>query len=303
MEAATEPGNKVFQGLRPDVKAIWEIATGTGLFPNAFTPRSILREDAAANILSLRDEKNWVKGMFGTGDKPAPHYLGRFFRISPSDPKKNALHEMHDLRTRFLKQQGREAAPFRGISKMQKMRDAAMSDDQNKFQDARAAYLADGGTWEGFVASIGKIDPIASRLSDPMEKKFENEFITGEQKHKLEVARDYARELEIKLWSWWMAEEKGTASDKKLATLASTYSAAPPHRNPVEPREHYEERKAQWQEHANHAERLLKASGRTGPELRKLYLEHERDKAKAAGRRFDISDDLARRLGKVHRLQ
>lgn len=72
------------------------------------------------------------------------------------------------------------------------MRLAAMQEDYEAFKEARIAYTRSGKGYENFKASLRSIDPIANRLKDEDEIRFEREFLTGPQRQKLRVARDSA---------------------------------------------------------------------------------------------------------------
>ena len=107
-EMAKDPFNKIVQGIRPDVKAAIEVPMGQSLFPDAFNPRSQNRSEGLVSPFGLRDELLYFRGLAtGSGERARPHYIRRMF-MGVSDPKRNALHEMYDLRAKFLKKQGRK---------------------------------------------------------------------------------------------------------------------------------------------------------------------------------------------------
>jgi len=47
------------------------------------------------------------------------------------------------------------------------------------------------------------MDPIKQRLNARDEARFASEFLDSDQRRKLLIAQDYARQLEIRLTDWW----------------------------------------------------------------------------------------------------
>lgn len=202
-EMLKAPVNKLAQGLRPDVKGAVEVVSGQSFFPDAFNPRTVSRRDAIAGAFAVRDEARAIQGaLLKDGTRARPGYFERWL-FAIIEPRKNALHEMYDLREAFLKKEGKESPAFRGTSAFSTMRDAATNGDYQAFLEAKAEYVKKGKAYSNFKASLKSLDPIASRLNDADEKKFEMEFLSGVQRQKLTVARDYSKELETTLFAWW----------------------------------------------------------------------------------------------------
>lgn len=214
-EMAKAPVNKFVQGLRPDIKAAQELLTGESLFPDAFNSRTVPRGEVIPGVFGLADEYRAIKGAIAKeGSRAKPNYLQRKI-TGVVDPRRNALYEMYDLRTKFLKKQGIDTPDFHGISQFKNMREAAMSDNYEAFKEARAAYMAKtqkDDPYKSFKSSISNIDPVKNRLSDKNEKKFEKEFLNDIQRKHLNIARDYANQLEVKMWMYWRQAAKDAGS-------------------------------------------------------------------------------------------
>jgi hypothetical protein len=211
-EMVKDPINKVIQAVRPELKTGPEIVFGQSVFPDAASAlvegkplRTIDRDEAFANMFGLLDEWRATKGaLLAQGDRARPNYAQRVL-VGVSDPRQNALFEMYDLRERFLRREGKTIQNFRGDESFSKMRRAVMNDDTEAFEEAHAAYLDKGKDAGNFIGSLRNLDPIASRLNDADEWRFEQKFLSGRQRQKLQVARDYAGDLRVKMWNWWLA--------------------------------------------------------------------------------------------------
>lgn len=207
-EAAKDPVNKLVQSVRPDLKLGAEMATGQSTFPDVFAPRSTDPLTSFANVFGLVDEMNAAKGkLLQQGDRARPNYLARLLTVV-TDPRQSSLHEIYDLRSRFLESKGKERPPsFAGDPLMRNMRQAAMNNDREAFDEARRAYIKSGKQWKNFKASLAYLDPIANRLNDADENEFVSEYLTPVQRERLKVARDYAAEIRDTLTTWWFEEE------------------------------------------------------------------------------------------------
>lgn len=211
-EMAKAPLAKLVGGARPDIKTAIEVLTGRTLFPSPLTPRAIPRDIAATGLLGLQDEYLAIKGaVMRQGHRARKHYLRRLLGVS--DPRRNAIGEMHSLREKYLKKEGKERPPISAVSPFKTMRDAAYADDPKAFAEARRAYLAAGKTHANFIRSLSHVDPIGPKLSIKDELKFEREFLTNVQKKKLRIAKEYAAEIQVQLWTWW--SKSGEEAKKK----------------------------------------------------------------------------------------
>ena len=221
IEMAKDPANKVAGGIRPEVKVIGELWSGQSTFPDVFNPRAVARDETIPSSMGLVDEYRWMRGMLlGDGTRPREHYFQRMF-FGISDPRANAINEMHDLRQKFLSLEGKDSSNVGQTSRYKTIREAAFNQDYDAFVEAKEKYLKDGGTLDGFEAFLQRLDPVDGRLSDAMESKFENEFLTPEQRQKLSVARDYSKEIEVTLWQWWVASTSDVTEGNDLENRKS----------------------------------------------------------------------------------
>lgn len=268
------PLNKIIQGARPDIKIPLEVISGKTYYPDVTQPRTISRDDAIAGAVDLRDEWKAVKGwLTGDGSRARPHMGQRWLGLGVVDQRDSAMSEMHDLRNSFLKQKGKDVPQIDGGSKaIGNMRRAAARGNQEAFDDARRAYLAEGKTFESFSASLRKLDPVAERLKDDWEKEFEQEFLTVSQREKLKIARDYAQDLRISMFSMWQKSVEGGSAEAKSANdqavdhettsyLMRLTAPKPVLKGRKEDREQYAERLQRWQEGVEKARTYMKEHG------------------------------------------
>lgn len=207
-EMAKDPANKAVQGVSPHLKGPWEVATGQSLFPEFTEPRAADRGEHATAMLGLRDEFKLLRGQIaGTGETVRPHYLQRLM-MGVTDPRQNAMSEIHQLRRDFLDKKG-EVRPGGGYPSLIKhMREAAQNEDFEAFKQAKKVYiekknLTKAKAFASFKKSLTYLDPVHARLRDDLEREFENDYLTPLQKEKLKVARDYAKTLRVTLLQWW----------------------------------------------------------------------------------------------------
>ena len=222
-EMAFATPEKALNSLRPDLKALMELPTGTSLFPEPFQPRSVRRGEAVSHIFGLQDEYRWMKGWaLGDGSTARPHYWQRW-AVGVVDPRHAALSQIYDLRTDFLKKKGKEQKGIFPISRYKEARDAAKFENYDAFVDWKRSYVVERGddAQDDFKDWLNTLDPIANRLNDTDELEFEKEFLTNEQRQRLTVARNYAHELRDLLVSWWDADER--SQDMRKAVLSSAF--------------------------------------------------------------------------------
>lgn len=222
-EMAKAPLNKMFGSLGPHVKLPFEVAFGVSGFPDAFNPRTAPRDELVAGTFGLSDELKTLKGFLtGSGERARPNYFQRF--IGVSDPRRNALSEMYDLRNKYLRQKGQKSEFRGGASPFKVIRDAAIAEDYDAFKDAFKVYLASGKNLKSFTSSLRSLDPIASRLKKSMEREFEQDFLSDIQRKRLRVARDYSQELRVRLHEWRLRFLKEEPAFRSLSGLSSSRS-------------------------------------------------------------------------------
>lgn len=224
-EQGKSVANKLIN-LGGPAKGAIEVLMGRALWPDAFNPREVDRWEHAASQLGLLDEFRYLKGAAGqvqtkydipvaniaedwlkisrmAGSRGRDHYWQRYL-VGVTDPRSNALGEMYDLIRRFKEQQGVGQEDY-GISKYRNLRYAAVNEDYQAFKEALDKLRRDDPrfSWtRNFKPYLRNLDP-TNGLNRRDRLAFEREFLTDVQKQKLLTARDYARELESTLRTYW----------------------------------------------------------------------------------------------------
>jgi hypothetical protein len=215
-EAKWDAVKKVAGAARMDVKGGVEVLTGQSYFPDPFNPRKADRGELAASALALREEYKMLHGLLtGSGKTARKNYFERYL-YGIINPKDEALNEIYSLRDSFLKKKGEESPNPTGIPAIKEMKEAFKNDNYEAFLDARKVYLSQKGRgYKSFESAISRLDPMHKPLGklDEGESKIDREdefyqYLTAEQRGKLRVARDYALEMEGKLYDWWKRAEK-----------------------------------------------------------------------------------------------
>ena len=95
-----------------------------------------------------------------------------------------------------------------GESQFFALSQALQNEDFEAFKEGLSGFVAvkrrvGVNPFQSFKASLGAIDPIANRLNQRMEIEFEQNFLNGDQRERLRVARDYAQDLRALGLKWW----------------------------------------------------------------------------------------------------
>jgi hypothetical protein len=166
--------------------------------------------DLAAAPLGITDLYKSIKGLVtGSGETARPHAWQRAMGLTVTDPRVNALSEIHNARSDFMASIGKDRPESYGTSRIANMRNAATYGNRAAFRDALDTYLLQGGNVTSFRAALDRLDPIKTQLNQAEELRFTTKFLTGPQRQKLDVARRYAHELESTLVLWWGEEIEG----------------------------------------------------------------------------------------------
>ncbi len=216
-EVAKAPIEKLVGYVRPDIMGGFSVLTGQSLFPSPFSPRSTTRGEAIGDIVGLRDEYNWAKGMaLGTGETARKNYWQRWM-VGVVDPREAALHEITDLRERFLESKGVHTGGVYPVSEYRIPRNAAIAEDYDSFVAWKHNFETEhpSNAVDKFYKMLERIDPVASRLNDADEFQFIKKYLTPEQRSKLDIARDYASQLQRTLAIWWVADNRAKRQQKK----------------------------------------------------------------------------------------
>lgn len=300
-EVAKNPVNKVVGGVRPDLQFLFGVIPGLSYYPDVFNPRTTDRGELTAGVLGLTDEYKAARGAITKdGSRAREHYLERM--VGVSNPKANALYAMYDLRDKFLTKKGKpDAGRGSATSPIKIMREAVQAGDFESFKRARQEYLKAGHSYEGYQRSLQNLDPIGSKLNDELEAEFEKDFLSGDQKRKLRMAREYAADLQVKMWNYWrtasgedspeLQAKSGTNPTEELTKRAIALSRPKPiaiSKAAKEDGKTLKQVQAEWEADQNAAADWLKSRDVSKAELQKLFdsaIKDEVKDAKARGRR------------------
>ena len=278
-EVVKDPWNVLVSGLHPVGKGAAEIAMGSSSYPDVFNMRSADRLALASDVVGARDVALALRGFFTqSGEGVRPGYWQRLIGYSEHDL--NAMHEIHDARRNFLKIKRPWQVPAKfGASPIKVMRDAAHAANYDRFVKARKVYLKKGLTFKQFAKGLEFIDPVSNRLNEKLEKEFVEEFLSDDQRSKLEKARNYAQKLELTMWWWWRkAAKKGPADEleatnKAIAKTVGNKVKALVRGKPTKRTETMTRIEAveKWRNEKAAAEAWLKGRGLTYEEVSKAY--------------------------------
>jgi hypothetical protein len=194
-EMAKAPINKAVQGLRPEIDVGVTAITGKSLFPDAFNPRTAERELALPSAFGLQDEYNIL-----TGRPKRPGYWKRSV-IGLVNYKQAALTDIYDLREKFQKKKGKDVFTGWKITEWTHVRRAAAYNDRDGFDRALEQYYKSGKTQKNLAQSIARMDPLTG-VAKKHRKEFIEEFLSGVQRQKLEIARRHAQDIGDRILSW-----------------------------------------------------------------------------------------------------
>lgn len=206
-EMRKDPVNKVYSGIRPDVKILLEAGTGLSFFPDIGSPRPQPPGELAAANLGLRDAYRAARGAIEkNGLRARPHSIARVM-VGVADPQRNALNEMYSLRDRYLARIGKERGIF-PRSEFAVVRESLMNGDFEAYKEAMVAFarskIQQGqNIARSYVGSVRRLDPIDAALNATLEREFEQNFLGPLQRQRLRVARDYAQELAVLAKQWF----------------------------------------------------------------------------------------------------
>ncbi len=227
-EVASEAGWQILArhitSIRPEAKIAIESLKGSPLYPNPWggTKRP-LDEMAMANTGfpdTYRELKGRAMQAVGAGDgtRARPHAMTKAV-IGVSDPRKNALYEILELRDRFLDKLGQERAPR--DRRTVNMQAAAEDGDLAAFKEARLSWLTTGtadtrGSYEKFRNRIEALDPL-DRLNQSagQDVRFTKEYLTADQRLKLRLATEYGADTREKMVLMWNDAEKSDPPEVK----------------------------------------------------------------------------------------
>lgn len=283
-EMVKSVGYRHLNSIRPDMKALIEIPTGTSLFPE---PRKSNWDDTLANMAGAPDTYRTIKGLINRdGTRARPHSLERLLGVT--DPEKNSYYEIAELRDRYLNKLGKGGYPRNPM--LGNMQNAAENSDQDQFTEARLAWLTRGsdkeqGNWDKFQDKLSRIDPLAlMNQTKGEDKDFIENYLTPDQRKTLKRAQDFAQETKINMVLMWREAEKHDPpelqeklrSQKEAWLLRQAGKVMSNLPEAVAPGERklgltLSKKESAWREDRAEALLNLSQSGLTNEELVKLY--------------------------------
>ncbi len=220
-EVASEAGWQIVarwaNSVRPEVKATIEQFKGSPMYPDPWGGSKRPRDEMLAANTGFGDTYRAAKGVLGKvtgngiGTRARPHAITKAF-IGVSEPRKQALYEIMELRDRFLDKLGEQKPPQ--DQRAANMRFAAENNNQTAFEEARKAWLTTGaedsrGNYEKFQDRLDYLDPLARlNQSNGQEERFIREDLTADQRIKLRIATEAAAETREKMVLMWNEAEK-----------------------------------------------------------------------------------------------
>ncbi len=229
--------------------------------------------------------------------------------VGITDPRKNALFEIVELRDRYLGKLGQDK-PYRGNAYFANMREAAANSDPHAFAEARTAYLEKGGDYDRFKRAIANLDPLSARMNDQAELDFVDNYLSPDQKQKLGMARDYARKLEVDMWAMWRNTEgkdspeiaekiKGQRLHEAVIQAKGLLRAMPAHLTPKEQAEGktLSDKRAAWKTQRDAAKEKLGQSSLDREEVIKAFRESLSNEVQSPEARNDRILNLRRHMG------
>jgi hypothetical protein len=218
-EIAMAPVNRLFQSIGPPGKTIMEIVNQKQYFPEVDSPRAATTGEILTGTLGLADEYKAFKGaVLKTGERARKRYWSSYLWYT-ADAEKTALSDAYEMRRRYQESKGKDIAAPETVSKTRAMRHAAQNGDKEAFLEARAKFIKDGGTLKSFKSSVQRIDPIPA-IKDMQD--YEENFLTPEQRKKLETARAYAHRIQDQMMVWWYEQESPFARSQRRKVLNKT---------------------------------------------------------------------------------
>jgi hypothetical protein len=176
-EAAVEPFNKMFQGIRPDIKTPGEVITGKQVYPEFWRPRPIRDKwEHVSRLFSAEKIYRRVAGKPIRGDSVAGRVLNDLASLVTysADPGEAAYHDSRRMVFDFLKAQNVEKPMVDPTNRSNALYYYKQS---IKFGDAKAAekYLQQykdlGGKLKYLKVSIKRAHPLAG-----LPKKYRTRF-------------------------------------------------------------------------------------------------------------------------------
>jgi hypothetical protein len=186
---------KLFQGLRPEAKLLFETLSGQGFYPDPLHPRPI--RDTTEHILrtfSLDKLYNMAAGKPRKGGSWESQLLRDIegMLLYEADPGEQAYYTIRKDVFDWLEKNGKEkpvTMPTGRANNLYYYKQALKYGDFDAAQRYLKKYEEAGGKWKNIRTSIKRADPLAS-LGGRDRRKF-RETLTPEQKQTLLIASEW----------------------------------------------------------------------------------------------------------------
>jgi len=186
---------KIFQGLRPEPKILYEVLSGQGFYPDPLHPRPI--RDTTEHILrtfSLDKLYNMAAGKPRKGGSWESQLLRDIegMLLYEADPGEQAYYTIRKDVFDWLEKNGKEkpvTMPTGRANNLYYYKQALKYGDFDAAQRYLKKYEEAGGKWKNIRTSIKRADPLAS-LGGRDRRKF-RETLTPEQKQTLLIASEW----------------------------------------------------------------------------------------------------------------
>lgn len=197
--------NKAWQSATPLAKTPLEAITGHATFPDVFNPRIANRDELVAQALGVRDLWMDLKGLvFQSGERG--HSLSRRLAglvVHINDNRDAALSDFYDQVNEFKKSKGEPTETSFPVSQYRAMRHAARNDDFESFQKARTKWLQnEKHDYDGYRRFLSSLDPW-KQVPERYREEFLNQWLNTRQRERVDLARGFGQELQVKMWLWW----------------------------------------------------------------------------------------------------
>ncbi|MHB1000470.1 MAG: NlpC/P60 family protein [Armatimonadota bacterium] len=195
LDMVQKPINKLIQGVSPIYKTGTEVAVGSSTYPDIFNPRRIRdRGEYAAQQASLREEYNAAMGKPGRGLRK---YAESFYSYN-MNPEETSYYEILEAKDGFQEKMGKHQGGGYSITPRSNAlyyyKRSILLEDRGAAKKWENKYYDLGGTDKGMVQSINTFNPLYG-LNEAEQAQF-MEYLTPEQKQKLEKAMKYYERLE-----------------------------------------------------------------------------------------------------------
>ena len=186
----------------------YAIASGSDLgitMPSSDQPARLKKiDELLAAAYGVGNDYDVAKAMLRPGHayKGAKEYLGNAL-VTIADKMDANLNEVHTYVNRYNKEHKKDQSSILPASELKDLRFWARRDNQAEFEKARTRWLEEhpSNNYLSFRANIAALDPI-SRVGAKNMGEFMS-TLSEEEKGRLEVAREYQKQLQIDMWQMW----------------------------------------------------------------------------------------------------